>query len=377
MLEGLRDRRIEGLSDIPVAVSVSQPSTLNPRTSFVAVALLLLCAGGCEYDVQPLKGAEGRTLVYAAVGRLGAPNAGIILTSLGAVVVDPPLSPELGQRLNLDALRRSKVFWDEKHRRTGERARTLAPPVLYVLNTTYRASHTFGNQVFLNCADFVATEKAGRHLADRLEVRRMRELLASEFKVPGLEDHAVTEATLTVEGPLTLHTPEVEVKFIPVGDCVGEGDAVVYLPQQKVLFAGDLALVGFVPYFQGRTLTARNWIAALKRLEAAMEEDVVVVPGHGQLGGKELLTQQREFLEALLAAVNAAVTAGQKVEQAMSAVKLPTYARWQKYDEWFPENVRLVYQELSAPAGSQAATPTGGGMAGPAAIEQPDRYRDR
>lgn len=342
-------------------------------------AALLVCLCGCEYDVQPLKGTEGRTLVYAALGRQGAPNAGFVLTSLGAVVIDPPLSPELGERLNLDVLRRSKVFWDEKHRASGARARTLAPPVLYVLNTTYRASHTFGNQAFLASADILASGKAGRHMSDKLEVRRMRELLQNEFKVPGLENHAATDPTLTVDGVATLHAPEVEIKLICMDDCVGEGDAVVYLPQERILFAGDLVLVGYVPYFQGRTMTMRNWVAALKRLEEQMPGDVVVVPGHGPVGGKELLRQQREFLEALLAAVNACVSGGRSMEQAMAEVRLPNFARWQKYEQWLPENVRLVYQELKAPAGAKSASAAGatGTVAAPEGIGEPDAYRTR
>jgi cyclase len=346
-----------------------------PMTGALAAALLAVLLSGCDYDVQPLRGTEGRTLVYAAVGRLGAPNAGIILTSNGALVVDPGLCPDWGGRLNLDALRRSKTFWDSKHRGPGQAPPTLPPPVLYVLNTTYRASHTFGNQSFLPTAEIIASEKAGKHMANASEVRNMRELLRDRFKVPGLQDHYLVEPTITFDGALTIRTPEVEVKLLAMGDCVGEGDAVVYLPQQKVLFAGDLVLVGFVPYYEGRTPSVRNWIAALKKLEEQMDDDVQIVPGHGPVGGKELLKQQREFLGALAAAVNACVAARKSVDETVREVKLPNYAKWQKYDEWLGENVRLIYQELTAPAAPRAAEAAGGGAMAEPAAEAPDRYR--
>jgi cyclase len=350
-------------------------SPVRRVTGALAAALLAVLLAGCDYDVQPLRGTEGRTLVYAAVGRLGAPNAGIILTSNGAVVVDPGLCPDVGNRLNLDALRRSKTFWDSKFRGPGQAPPTLPPPVLYVLNTTYRATHTFGNQSFLPAAEVIATEKASKHMSNATEIGNMRELLRDRFKVPGLQDHHWVQPSITFDGTMTVRTPEVEIKLLSMGDCVGEGDAVVYLPQQKILFAGDLVLVGFMPYYEGRTLTVRNWIAALKKLEDQMDDDVQVVPGHGPVGGKELLKQQREFLGALAAAVNACVAARKTADETVREVRLPNYAKWQKYDEWLGENVRLIHQELTAPAPVRSTeVPGGGTMAAPTA-ESPDRYR--
>lgn len=347
---------------------------VDPARWLRCVALLaLVFASGCEYNVVPLKGQEGRTLVYAAIGRQGAPNAGIIVTSIGAVVIDPPLSPELGERLNTDALRRSKTFWDEKHRGAGQPSGP--PPVLYVLNTTYRASHTFGNQAFKATAEIISSTKAAAHMADLLEGRKMRELLQSEFKVPGLERHGLTGATISFDGALTIHSPEVEIRMISVGDCVGEGDAVVFLPQQKILFAGDFVLAGFVPYYRGRTPTARAWIAQLKKFEELLPDDIVVVPGHGPQGGKELLKQQREFLEALIAAVKTAVLAKKTVEQAVQEVKLPNFARWQGYSDWLGENVRLVFQELTQSGGNETGSSGGATMATPSGVEDADHYR--
>lgn len=343
--------------------------------TILAIAVLVML-GGCEYTVQPLKGTEGRTLVYAAVGKGGAPNAGIIVTSNGVVVVDPPLNPELGKRLNFDALRRSKIFWDELHRNKKARMRTQPPPVLYVLNTTYRASHTFGNQAFLPKADFIATEKAGRHLSDRLEGRRMREVLQNEFKVPNLGLHATIEPTITFDGTFTIHSKEVEIKCYSMGDCVGEGDAVVYLPQQKILYTGDLVLTGYVPYPKGRTLTVRNWIKALRRLET-LEIDVVV-PGHGETGRKGLIKRQREFLETLVLEVRRAIAENKSADEAAKTVRLTNFARWVNYNKWIGGNIRLVYEELKKdPTGKKVSSGPAAGMAAFERIEPPDAFRDK
>src|SRR3954467_5660649 len=91
---------------------------------------------GCDFVVQPLGGSEGRTQVYVAAGKLGAPNAGIIGTRIGCVVIDPMLSPTVAQGLHTQAQAKSRIFWDNLYTQRKERLRTHAPPVLYDFNET-------------------------------------------------------------------------------------------------------------------------------------------------------------------------------------------------------------------------------------------------
>ena len=340
---------------------------------FVLVLSALFLLPGCDFVVQPLGGTEGRTQVYVAAGKGGAPNAGIVCTRIGCVVIDPMLSPSVSASLHSHALAKSRIFWDNLHAQRKERQRTQAPPVLYVLNTTYRATHSFGNQEF-PLADIISTPKA----KERLEVdgRSMREELRDQWHVPGLELQAITAATLTVDGTMTLDTPDVKIQFISMGDCVGEGDAVVYLPIHKGVFAGDLVIPGFMPYYKSRTLTVRKWIEALKKLESWELE--WVVPGHGEVGTKSAIQQQREFLQDLVNAVEQMIKSGATIEAAAQSVKLPKYARWIRYDEWLPENVKLVYRELKE--GEQKAeekAESSGGSVRPKAVEGNDSFRDK
>jgi glyoxylase-like metal-dependent hydrolase (beta-lactamase superfamily II) len=292
---------------------------------------------------------------------------------LGAVVIDPPLSPTVSALLKTQAEAKSRAFWDGLHANRKDRPRTQAPPVLYVLNTTYRASHTFGNQSF-DLADVISTPRAKAKL--EATGREMREELRDVWKVPGLEGHGITPATLQVDGTMTIDSPEVKIQFISMGDCVGEGDAVVYLPVQRILFAGDLVLPNIVPYHRGRSLTVRNWIAALKRLESWEIE--TVVPGHGDVAKKDAIRVQREFLEALLSETEAALRAGKSEADAVASVKLQKFSNWQRYNEWLGENVRLVYRELiAAPAGNTSAGSTGGAAAPTGSVSGPDGFNGK
>lgn len=339
----------------------------------LALASGLLLLTGCDVDVQPLGATEGRTLVYAVVGRQGVPNGGIICTRLGCIVIDPPLSPAIGNTVNTQALTKSKIFWDAYHAAQKGRPATLQPPVLYVLNTTFRATHSFGNQSF-DKADIISTPRA----KDRMvrDGPAMREELREQWKIPGLETHYTAAANLTVDGTMNIETPEVKVQFISMGDCVGDGDAVVYLPGSKVLFAGDLVIPNNIPYYKGRTQTVRNWIDALKRLEK-MDIDTVV-PGHGSIAQKDAIVKQREFLETLVIAVDSEIKKGRTADQTVQIVKLEAFSSWAHYNDWFAENVKLVYRELKGePPPADPASRVGAGAAQPLNAERADAFRDK
>jgi glyoxylase-like metal-dependent hydrolase (beta-lactamase superfamily II) len=80
------------------------------------------------------------------------------------------------------------------------------------------------------------------------------------------------------------------------------GDQVVFLRKQRVLFTGDLVesrCFAIFPWFppDDVDVDGDRWITVLEQLERLEPE--VVVPGHGELGGVEVITTAREYLEQL------------------------------------------------------------------------------
>jgi len=73
----------------------------------------------------------------------------------------------------------------------------------------------------------------------------------------------------------------------------------------------------------------------------------ILVPGHGTIGKKAHVERFRGYLEDLKAAVQEQVQKGASVEEAKKTVKLPKYEQWQRYADWFPENVEGMYRYLS------------------------------
>ena len=119
------------------------------------------------------------------------------------------------------------------------------------------------------------------------------------------------------------------------------GDAFVYLPKDKVLFAGDLAFYYVTPLAcQGHV---GNWIKVADRI---LKLDVnLIVPGHGPLGGKKELSEMRSYLMLIRREAKKRFQLGLSPEEAARDVRLGIYARWREPERILP-NIMRLYQEF-------------------------------
>lgn len=216
-------------------------------------------------------------------------------------------------------------------------------PVRYLVNTHWHQDHNAGNRVYLDAYPGLAilahaetramldaapdalprdvlktipeaAARASQLLASGqasdgkpLSDRRLRIAQGQVTLAPAMLEDArnfVYQApTLTFEDQVTLDLGGREVRVWHPGRANTGGDLVVYLPQAKILVAGDL-VVRPVPYtFDGYP---REWIRALEAI-GALDVDLVV-PGHGDLlRGKEAIFLLRDLMRTIVAQVNAQV----------------------------------------------------------------------
>lgn len=136
-----------------------------------------------------------------------------------------------------------------------------------------------------------------------------------------------------------------QIELIHVGKNHSDNSLVVLLPQHKLLFAVDFIPVDTVAYRALPDAFPDEWIESLKRVERLDFE--TLVPGHGKIGRKEHVQMFRGYLEALTAAVREALKKGLSLEETKQTVRLPKYEQWQRYADWFPENVEGAYRYFS------------------------------
>jgi glyoxylase-like metal-dependent hydrolase (beta-lactamase superfamily II) len=120
------------------------------------------------------------------------------------------------------------------------------------------------------------------------------------------------------------------------------GSAVIYFPERKLLFTGDLIFAGRMPYMGDAEF--RAWLAALTEMQGWAVDSVV--PGHGPQGGKELLAQQREWLDRYIQDVLDWTALGLSQEEMLSRV----LARYEVVERWYPmitRSIELIQKEYA------------------------------
>lgn len=276
-----------------------------------ALALALALGNGparAQAEVPPMQAQQVAPSSWMVQGlsALGSPqnqnfisNAGFVVTPTGVVVIDGLGSPALAQRL----LKHIRSVTDK--------------PVTHVIVTHYHADHIYGLQVFKAAGAKVIAHQAAREYLHSDTARLRLQASRSELAPWVNEDTQLTAADEWIDGPREWNLGGTIVRVQPVGPAHTPEDVVVYVPQQRVLFAGDLVFRQRIP-FVGQA-NSRQWIRALDALLAFDAQ--VVVPGHGPMSQQARADMQltRDYLVHLRRVMGQAAKNLEPFEQAYQA----------------------------------------------------------
>jgi cyclase len=287
--------------------------------------------------------------VWAAVAQDGGYalcNAGIVDLGDRTVVFDSMLTPMAGTRLAHAA-----------RRLTGR-------PTDVVVNSHWHGDHIRGNASF-RPASVVSTHLTRRLIAtlgprqwadDRRTMgAALRELSAANSSVPPRERllyRGWFEGTLAVPLPfrptapdttfeheLILHGSRRELRVLSYGGGHSPSDVFAYLPEERVVFLGDLLSVGLHPS-AGDGVPAR-WTTILGRIRKLRV--AVAVPGHGPVGADREVRQTGAYLRGLVRTANAARRQGRSVRE-LRATPIPAEYRSWKFSAFYGENLERAYR---------------------------------
>ena len=260
--------------------------------------------------------------VYAFIGIKGNANAGFILTDEGVIVVDSQMNEDLAKEMLAEIRRHSSL------------------PLLYVINTHYHGDHTFANHVLSPTQGIIAHENTLKFLQEHgAEHLQQFERLFGREQSRGIK---VTLPTQTIQDQLILTFKNRTIQILYFGSGHTNSDLVVYLPQEKILFTGDLVYVGRLPWLgDGNT---KPWLKTLEKLKTL--DFKTVVPGHGKVGNPQAVQRFEVYLTDLRAAVLTALLHGNSLDEMKQSIRLPTYQQDLKYLEWLPLNIEKVYREI-------------------------------
>ena len=232
---------------------------------------------------QPLEVSDGIFAWVQHDGTWWINNAGFLVADSGVVAVDA-CSTEARTRALIEGIRT-----------------VTTQPVRTLVNTHHHGDHTFGNYLF-EPATIVGHERV------RDGIRGWGPPRSAPFWTD------VDWGEIRLSPPILTFTEGVDVWS---GDLRCEirhlgmrahtdNDSVVWIPERRVLFSGDLAFNGGTPFLlQGSVTGARQ---TLERLLALDPE--IVVPGHGQVCGSEVLQQCADYVDFVLDTARAGMAAG-------------------------------------------------------------------
>lgn len=242
----------------------------------LSVVMTLLFAQAASADLTKL--ADN---VYSYVGEKNdspahsfAANAGIVIGRDGVLVVDTLVSAKEGERFLADI------------------RKVTNKPIRYVVNTHTHLDHALGNNVFARLGAVVISHVADREYLARTGESTLKEAGSFGLKPEDMAGTVIVLPVLTFSDRMNIDLGGETVELIRVAPSHTEGSVVVYLPAQKLLFAGDILFTDFHPFIAEGDIN--GWTKTLDALQAMDVERIV--PGHGPLSGKKDLREMKEYL---------------------------------------------------------------------------------
>lgn len=230
-------------------------------------------------------------------------------------------------------------------------------PIRFAFDTHHHGDHAYGNQIFV--------ENGAVPVAHTGVIDEMRRYETGYYDTqPGRWEESAKERpdvkASKLKPPSVLFPKELyfddgkhRVELMHLGVAHTHGDAVAWLPKEKILFTGDLCVNG--PYNYVGDGDTGKWIATLEAAKKLGAQ--VVCTGHGPRSVNTVLDDQQAFFKALQDQVGSRVTdtspdqAKAQIEAIRSALKAePQIARYVSEpgkDDGFPSQVQKVYQELT------------------------------
>jgi glyoxylase-like metal-dependent hydrolase (beta-lactamase superfamily II) len=263
----------------------------------------------------------------------GDPNTGVVIGADAVMVIDTQATPVMAQ----DVIRRLRSVTDK--------------PIKYVVLTHYHAVRVLGASGY-RAEHIIASRDTYDLIAERgeadmaSEIARFPRLFQAVESVPGL-----TWPTLVFEKRLTLWLGKLQVELLQLGRGHTKGDTVVWLPQEKILFSGDLVEYAATPYTGDAYLT--DWPATLDAIAALDPQQLV--PGRGAAlqtpaAVRAGLEGTRSFVTEMFAAVKKGAAAGRdlrSVYQETYALLRPKFGHWVIFDHCLPFDVSRAYDEAT------------------------------
>jgi glyoxylase-like metal-dependent hydrolase (beta-lactamase superfamily II) len=237
------------------------------------------------------------------------PNVGIIVGNRATLVIDTGLGPRNGQTVLREV---SKVS------RNAE---------IYLVATHFHSEHALGESGFPSTAKVIRARAQQRDM-DEFGVAPnfgARGAIAAEL----MKDAQYRRADELFDNERVLDLGGVRARLFWYGGTHTNGDTMVFVEGDNVLFAGDVVMNRRYLSFNSPSATVRAWLSSLDKLDPM--RPARIVPSHGEMGDGSLIETNRAYLRALQSRAAELKREGKTVDQ---TAELLTAELRMRYPDW-------------------------------------------
>lgn len=282
---------------------------------------------GFEYTLQPIKVADDTYCFFGALENITKENGGnmvntcFVQTKQGFVVIDSGPTYAYAEQAYAQMQKIEKL------------------PVKYVINTHDHDDHWLGNSFYKSKgALLIGPRTYEKNVVVGMETRMQRTL--------GNELYGKTQIVkldTVVDNNLTIYVGSkiFEIKQL-VEMAHTQGDLIVYLPDEKVIFAGDTVFNGRITSLRDGSLIGS--IEILEQIDALHPK--VIIGGHGYETDENATKVLKGYLLTMKEEVQEALDNDVSMEQITKQVTMSKYKNMKLYDVLHSRNVFEAFREL-------------------------------
>lgn len=300
------------------------------RGIFLALFLTASAVQAGDLVLQPVRVA---TNVYAVIGDLAGQtyendglnnNLGFVVSDNGVLVINTGPSQRVAKALHAVI------------------EKTTPQPIKWVVNVNSQNHYWLGNDYFKSLGATLIASKEGERVMREMGAQQLEanQTLLKE-KAAGTK---LTYPTDLVTDKRELKLGKTVVELLHFGPAHTPGDMVVWLPEQKILFAGDIIyterLLAVIPIGN-----SANWIEAFDKLAALKPK--TIVPGHGRPTSVEQARRDtRDYLTFLRAEAKRVLDTTGSMQDAVEKTDQSRFRTLVNFDLLARRNMNQVFQEV-------------------------------
>lgn len=264
----------------------------------LASPLLLVLATAQDFDDVEITTIPVRDNIYVMQGSGG--NIGVSIGDDGTLIMDDQFAP-LTEKIQAAV------------------AELTGRPVSFVVNTHFHYDHSDGNENFGRAGAYIVAHDNARRRMESTQV------LSNGYEQERYDDVGLPK--ITFFDSMRFYFNGQTIDLVHTGNGHTDGDAQIYLREANVIHTGDMFVRYGLPFIdQNNGGSLDGMIDALSNLASIIDDDTIIIPGHGQLSTRDDMLEYRDMLAVIRGRLVRAQVQGLSPDEMLETAPADGYA---------------------------------------------------